>query len=510
MRTRSFLRLATLGLASLAAVACGPMNGQGGANPNDRTTGGQNGDVLLTGAMIVSPDGAYAVMQRNTVSVLVDVKQRTATELPFQGERFLFGKTKHTLVAVKPNRAGIVAFDLDAGVKQLWSATPAFKATEGALLMRANEDDSTLVLGDLDRVLVLDAVTGSIRGAVPIGSAATDVAFVGNDEALVVGSVRWTDHKPATAVVQVDLGTLAALPIDVPNCDAPIAVLPDRSRAFLSPTYCEEGQATNPNGQWTNPDPVSVIELEPAGPRFRENLPGFGPVAMSKDGSRVVAYLDTKRMDSSMFKNPSQVPSRFGDQFHLMVIDPKSLEFSLSPIGGALPRFAMTLDGSGLLVDATVKMPRGGAYANVTLGPDGLVAEAGVFGGVKSPFGYFDLKTRSFTAFQGPGAALDRFVQSKDGKVYTLKVQSDGLGGQLFAIDLASKTTVDLGKSLRDVGILPDGKTLILRVRLPAADVGGKLYAQEDYCFASDPASCDFTIRFRSKTPVPSCEHDCY
>lgn len=486
------------------------MNGEGGANPNDRTNGGQSGDVLLTGAMIVSPDGAYAVMQRNTVSVLVDVKQRTATELPFQGERFLFGKTKHTLVAVKPNRGGIVAFDLDAGVKPLWSATPAFKATSGALLMRASDDDSTLVLGDLDRVLVLDGASGSIRGAVAIGSAPTDVAFVGNEEALVVGSVRWTDHKPATAVVQVDLGSLASIPIDVPNCDAPIAVLPDRSRAFLSPTYCEEGKATNPNGQWTNPDPVSVIELETAGPRFRENLPGFGPVAMSKDGSRVVAYLDTKRMDPSMFKVKADVPSTFGDQFHLMVIDPKALTFTLTPIGGALPRFAMTADGAGLLVDATVKIPRGGAYANVTLGPDGLVAEAGVFGGVKSPFGYFDLGSRAFTPFAGPGAALDRFVQAKDGKVYTLKVQSDGLGGQLFAIDLATKTTTDLGKSFRDVGILPDGKTLILRIRLPAASIGGQLYTQEDYCFASDPASCDFTIHYQSKTPVPSCEHDCY
>ena len=494
----------------LALSACGPIGGEGGANGNDRTNGGQNGDVLLTGAMVVSPDGAYAVMQRNTVSVLVDIQKRTAKELPFQGERFLFAKNHPVLFAVKPNRGGVVAFDLDAGTSVLWTTTPAFNTTASALLLRISDDDRSLVLGDYDRVFVLDATSGSIRGTVSVGSVPTDVAFVGPDKALIVGSVRWPNHQPATAVVHADLTTLASTTIDVPNCDAPIAVLPDHTRAFLSPTYCEEGKATNPNGQWTNPDPVSVIDLDANGPHFLKNLPGFGPVAMSKDGARVVAYLDTKRMDPAMFVDKKQVPSTSGDSFHLMVIDPTSLAFTLSPIGNALPRFAMTLDGHGLLVDATVKALRGGAYANVTLGPDGLVAEAGVFGGVKSPFGYFDLDARAFTAFQGPGAALDRFVQTKDGKVYTLKTQSDGLGGALFSIDLGTKTTVDLSRSLRDVGILPDGRTLILRIRLPAASINGQLFTQEDYCFATDPSVCDFTIHYQSKTPVPSCEHDCY
>jgi len=499
------------GLAALlSAAACGPIAGEGGANVNDRTNGGQNGDVLLTGAMVVSPDGAYAVMQRNTVSVLVDIQKRTATELPFQGVRFLFAKSHPVLFAVKPNQGGVVAFDLDAGTKVLWTTMPAFNTTASALLLRVSDDDRSLVLGDYDRVFVLDATSGSIRGTVPVGSVPTDVGFVGPEQALIVGSVRWIDHKPATAIVHVDLSTLASTTLDIPNCDAPIAVLPDHSRAFVSPTYCEEGKATNPSGQWTNPDPVSVIDLDAKGPHFLKNLPGFGPVAMSKDGSRVVAYLDTKRMDPSMFDDKSKVPSTSGDQFHLMVIDPTSLGFTLSPIGNALPRFALTQDGQGLLVDATVKALRGGAYAGVTLGPDGLVAEAGVFGGAKSPFGYFDLASRAFTPFQGPGAALDRFVQATDGKVYTLKMQADGLGGALFSIDLATKTTVDLSRSLRDVGILADGRTLILRIRLPAASIDGQLYTQEDYCFAKDPGVCDFTIHYQSKTPVPSCEHDCY
>ncbi len=506
---RKLLGLAFLALT--AATACGPISGQGGSNPNDRTGGGNNGDLLLTGGMVISPDGAFAVMQRNTVTVLVDVAARTATQMPFQADRYLFSRTRHVLYAVKQNRAGVVALDLDHGMKELWSTTPVFVTTAGALLMRVRDDDSALVLGDYDRAFVLDPQTGSIRGTIDVGTPPTDVAFLKNDEALVVGSVTWTDHEPSTAVVYANTRTLASTEIQIPNCDAPIAVLPDQTRALLSPTYCEEGEATNPNQTWTNPDPVSVIDLAQDGPHFLKNLPGFGPVALTPDGSRAVAYLDTKRMDPSMFDDKSLVPGPGADQYHLMVIDPKTLAFTLTPIGDALPRFAMTLDGKGLLVDATVAAVRGGAYANVNVGPDGLTASAGVFGGAKAPFGYFDLGGLAFTPFQGPGATLDRFVQSADGRsVYTLKLQSDGLGGQLFDIDMTSKQTTDLQKSLRDIGILPDGHTVILRIRLPAANIDGKLYTQEDYCFSQDAVSCDYTIHFQSTTPTQDCSHDCY
>jgi hypothetical protein len=499
-----------LAASSFACAPTSPQTGQGGANPNDRTSGGDDGEKLLTGAMIVSSDGEYAVLQRNTVSVLLDVKRGRATELPFQGERFVFSKTRHVLYAVKQNLAGVAALDLDAGARELWSTVPAFVTTAGARLMRVSDDDRALVLGDQDRVFVMDPASGDVRGVVSIGSVPTDVAFLANGSALFVGTVTWQSHQPSTAIVQADLKTLASKSIQIPNCDAPIEVLPDGSRALLSPTYCQEGQQSSTGG-WTNPDPVSVIDLLADGPRFRENLPGFGPVALVKDGKRAIAYLDTKRMDPSMFADKSQVPSTSGDRYHLMVIDPVTLKFSLSPIGDALPRFAMTLDGKGLLVDATVTGVRGGAYAKVTIGPEGLQAQAGVFGGAKAPFGYFDLETKAFTALQGPAAPLDRFVQTADGKrVFTLKTRDDGLGGDLFAVDLVQKTTADLGKSLRDIAILPDGRTLILRIRLPAVKIGASLYTQEDYCFSLDGVSCESTVRYQSTVPVQTCEHDCF
>lgn len=496
---------------SFSLSACGILgDGSGGANANDRTNGGAQGELLLTGAMEVSPDGAFLIEQRTTATVLVDVKAQTATELAQRGDRFVFSKKRHVVYEVLQNRAGIVALDLDHGSNVLWSSTPAFVTTAGAMLARVTDDDTTLVLGDYERLLVVDAQTGEVRGDVPMTTVPTDLAFLPDAKrAMVVGTVQWTNHAPSTEVVVFDLASRVASTIGIPNCDAPIALMPDGSRAFVSPTYCEEGQATNPNGQWTNPDPVSVIDLDAQGAHFLKNLPGFGPVALDAGGARAVAYLDTKRMDPSMFANPAQVPSVNGDEFHLMVIDPRSLAFTLSPIGNALPRFALTPDGSALLVDATVKALRGGAYANVTIGPNGLTAEAGVFGGQKSPFGIFDLSSKQYTAFGGATAALDRFVTTANGKVYTLKLTADGLGGELFVIDLSARTSTDLGKSLRDIGVLPDKQTLVLRIRMPAAVINGQKFLQEDYCFSPDGVTCSTTIHFTGRTPVQDCTHDC-
>jgi hypothetical protein len=264
---------------------------------------------------------------------------------------------------------------------------------------------------------------------------------------------------------------------------------------------------------------VSVIDIDESSLGFVKNLPGFGPVALSPDGSQAVAYLDTQRMDPSMFEDPAQVPGAGADRYQLMVIDPGSLSFTLDPIGKALPRFAMTPDGKGMLVDSSVMYQRysakADAKATVSIDKNGLTvsgsAEIGVFKET-APFGYFDLDARTFTPFSGPAASLDRFVQTADGQVFTLEIRSDGLGGDLFRIDVAAKKTTDMGRLLRDIGLLPDEKTLILRIRQPAVQVGGTAYTREDYCLSLDGISCSLTIHFQDPhgTPVKTCDyHDC-
>src|SRR5215510_11313005 len=93
--------LVSLCLTLAACVA--PVAPQGGSNGNDRSNGGEQGEALLTGAMVLSPDGKFALMQRNQTSVLLDVDARAAHELPEQVERFVFAKTGGKGIAILPN-----------------------------------------------------------------------------------------------------------------------------------------------------------------------------------------------------------------------------------------------------------------------------------------------------------------------------------------------------------------------------------------------------------------------
>ncbi len=515
-------RFSLLAVAALAGAACVLPGSevQGGANVNDRTAGGEQGEALLTGAMVVSPSGRYLLAQRNQTSVLVDVQSRTARELPQQVARFVFARSGEFGVAVLNGGAGVVRYDL-ATLKQQWRAVPAFKSSAGATLARLTDDGAHLVLGDLGRVLVLDASTGEVRGAATVGSDPTELTFVpGRPHALVVGTTRWADHAPATDIVDIDLGTLATTRTAVPNCSAPLFVLPDATRGFLSPTFCEEGKASTAQQNWTNPDPVSVLDLGAAGPTFVKNLPGFGPVVADEKATRVVAYLDMKRIDESMFADKAAIPSRSGPRYHIMTIDPGSLAFQLAPVGDVLPRFAMARNGKSLLVDATVQNLRGEATLKATIDSSGkLSVRVDVFGARDSLFGAFDLETQKYTPFSGAPASLDRFVQTGDGKrVFSLKTRLDGMGGDLYRIDLETHAAASLGKNVRDVGLLADGATLVLRERLPAIKVTTKAgfdwYRHERYCLSLDGLTCSSSIEFQDSVPFQSGKsctdyHDC-
>lgn len=75
-------------------------------------------------------------------------------------------------------------------------------------------------------------------------------------------------------------------------------------------------------------------------------------------------------------------------------------------------------------------------------------------------------------------------------RVFTLKLTADGMGGDLYRIDLDGKTAMSLGTSLRDIGLFPNGKAVLLRERLAAAKVqtsaGVSWYRREKYCFSLD------------------------
>jgi hypothetical protein len=442
----------------------------------------------------------------------------TARELPTQVTRFVFSRASNSGVAVLADRS-IVAYDLPT-LAERWRSQPPFSAT-GPSLARLSDDDRYLVLADGSALFVLDATSGASLERATLRSPAVELSFVpGTSRALLVGATRWNAHQPASEVAELDLATSELVSIDVPNCAAPIAIQPNGSRAFLSPTFCEEGQASTGQQTWTNPDPVSVIDRGPDGPRFVKNLPGFGPVALDPSGQRVIAYLDVQRMDPSMFEQPSQVPSVGAARYHVLSIDPNSLSFELLPIGDVLPRFALARDGRTLLVDATVQQLRGSASVSASIDSSGrLVASFHIFGAQDSLFGALDLESGVYTPFSGAAASLDRFVQMADAqRVFTLKLSADGLGGDLYRIDLDGQVATSLGQSLRDIGLLADGKTLLLRERLPAVQVTlgttSAWYRRERYCLSLDGIQCSASLDFQDSTPFqsgPTCTsyHDC-
>jgi hypothetical protein len=503
----------------VAACSAPPIEQGGDLSVNDRTGGGDQGELLLTGAMSTSPDGRYVVMQRNTTTVLLNVATKVAKELPFVIDRVVFapGSTRGYLVIDKPT--AVIGYDFETGA-ELWKVQPVFLSSAGARIAKLSEDGKNLIVGDRGRVFVINTEAGKVRDVVSLASDPTDAAAVpGKNAMLVVGTVAWPEHKPSTRVYQLNLDTLTLQGVDVPNCHAPIEVLPDGTRAFMSPTFCEEDKATRP-ANWTNPDPVSVVDLAATGPQFVRNLPGFGPVSLAKDGSRVIAFVDRERIDASLFDDPSQVPSGTDDQFHLMTIEPKTLKFRLAEIGSALPRFALTRDGKSLLVDASTVSLRAIGSATINLSVDGLRAQASLFGGAgAAPFGRFDLDTQAYVGFTGSHARLDRFVQTADGQsVFTLRATADGLGGDLYKVNLQTGETTAKGCALRDLGLLGDGQTLLLRIRRAAhQDAQQNWYRQESYCYSSDGSSCTSIVDFRDVKPFAKgliCDeasggHDC-
>ncbi|HEY8072833.1 MAG TPA: hypothetical protein VIF62_01955 [Labilithrix sp.] len=500
-----------------------------GANQNDRSAS-RDGEELLTGAMVVSPSGRFIVMQRNTVTLVYDVGSETYREIATPFARVAFAKRADVVFALSAD-GNLRALDL-ATLAERWSIAAAASAT----LLRLSDDDGALLFGDGQTVRVIDAQTGAVTTSVSAPQAGFAAFVPGARRALVVGHTLWHDAGPHTPVYDLDLaGARAASTVDVPNCEAPIVVTPNGARAFLSPTYCSPGAQAVPGEKWTNPDPVSVIDLAASGSSFVKNLPGFGPVVMSSDGTRLVAYLDVKRMDPSMFSDPKQVPWADGQRYYLETIDPASLGFSLAGIGNAIPRFAMTADGRGLLVDASQKFTSRtviAARATVSVGPDGVSATAetnlDVFGS-SSAFGYFDFQAQSYSAFAGPSAPLDRFVQFADGRVLTLARRADGLGGTPYLIDVRSRQTFALqgnfGSGVRDVGLAIGGASAFLRLRLPADIHDGGFYSREGLCVSADgtcgvnlTASYEASIPFAlvpptpAPSPVDECPggHDCY
>lgn len=403
--------------------------GSPGANMNEHDVGDEPGGVALDlGELAVAPSGAFVVF-KGTSDLLVGWPfDAHVDELSVKWPTRLAFSRKRTVVYVGSAlddriHAVDVAFD-----EELWSA-PIFGTSSLEMRLTASKDDRRLLVANGAHLDILDAETGKRIAQHDFASSVVDLQILpGDQRALVVTQHNWPSSAsaPNTEIEVVSLLDGKVTSFDVPNCSSELAVTPDGSRAFLSPSFC-------------NKDPISVLDLTPGKEGWVKNLPGFGPLALGPTGSTAVAFLDTQNLDETLFDDPAQIPAHAKTdlRYHLMTLDTGTLKYEFTLWGDSLPRYQLTPDGRELLVDE----------------PWSATAEL-------RPVHIFDTESRVLRKVQGVPVVLDNFVLTDDSKhVYALT-------NALVDLDIVAGTaeTMETGIiSPQNINTSPDGAKLYLR-----------------------------------------------
>jgi len=413
------MRLEVVGLASLmvaALLAC-----KGGANANQKGVGDQPGGVALgIGEIAVAPVGDFILFERGDELASGDVASGAIHSLPVrEPSRLAFSKQRPFVYVGSEATDEVIAVDVEARAVSWRKAVPSAQTSE--LRLMSTKDDRFVVSSQDDAIQVFDAATGAQKGTLALQGMLVDLQVLPDSKrALAVELHEWNGEQPSTRVTILDLETQAKRTLTVPNCADRVAISADSKRALLAPTTCQK-------------DPVSVIDLTAGKEKFERNLPGFGPVALSPDGTTAVAFLDRDSIDLSLFEDPKLAPTSAAERYHLMLIDTGNLAYEFVAAGDALPRFAVTPDGNVLLVDT--------AYST-------------------DAARLLDVPSRTFKSISGPVVRLDDFVLSRDSK--HAYVRQPGV----YDIDVGAATASELSTSFtpKNLNISADDKALFLRV----------------------------------------------
>ncbi len=177
------------------------------------------------------------------------------------------------------------------------------------------------------------------------------------------------------------------------NCADEVVVNESTKQALQSPTVCafvQDGQAVSPlnlqdnawGGQSPPHDPISVIDLEAR--KFVENLPGFGPVAVTQDGTLAAGFT---------LKDIMKQQWGYADQVNpvgIILVDLPEGTWDVIEYGSAIPAYTFSPDGKALYL-----------YSD---NPESAGELARI-----------DVATRELYWLDGPSIDLDAFVWSPDG-----------------------------------------------------------------------------------------------
>ena len=390
--------------------------GCGGLAEGESVRGNATGGNRLGQDLIVSEDGATLIVQVESGGTsmglrAVDLRTRAAVRLdvPLGAPRMVFGATRNGYFL---GEDAITEVSLDSGRRL--RRIPIEVIGDSLTL-----DDAKRRLAVWSRrssgVALIDLDAGHVRYE-PISDPVHDVRFIPTLGDLAVVSAPTRTSTRVTFFKQD--GT--RIETDVPNCASALRVAPKSRIALLAPSACST-------------DPVSVIDLGQR--RFVKNLPGFGPVDFSPDGSFAVAFGRGSDLGAAGIHTRSA--------YSLLFIALPSLEIAVVELGNNLPTYRVTPDGDVvLLYDAT-----------------DLDHDEGLR--------LVDVAGRMVRMSHGPAVHLDEFVMTPDGREVFL------VDGGLYRLDVASGEGRSLAFScgtkdapprcVPDVlNLLPDGTTLVL------------------------------------------------
>lgn len=398
----------------------------GGANRNARAPGNIPGGIAVrAGDIAVSPAGNYFVTLKGGTLVQGTVGGDDAREiqgvpkpdlLAFwgQGEGFYaLHKERSGPTRAETGREVLVSYDR-ATNQEKWRQE--FTRDDTRL-----DVTPTRVILSGKRLTILDSANGRVVSDREVKTSVRDVDVIGGgSHILATEDTNWENGSPATtlSVVNTEDGSEEST-TDAPNCADDVEVSEDESTAYLAPTLCQQ-------------DPVTVISLDRTNIKVLKNMPGFGPVARSPVGGHtMVAFMDRDAAPPEGTTVPDAVRNS-GDRYHLMLIDTDTLEFTTSPVGNQLPRYAFTPDGKNLLVDNPVD-----TFSNIRI---------------------FDMAAHTMRDVSGPRVKLNLFTLSKDSaKAFIAE-------NQLFVLDVNAARVRSAGFSIppASVNLSLDGLTLLV------------------------------------------------
>lgn len=410
-----------------------------GANLNERVAGNPDGGTAIaTGEIAVARSGRFFLVRDDDTLSLGNIEQKSLSPLGLQkvdtlafwpeemGEGFFaisFGKA----TSGDGQYGSLRSYSLSER-KVLW--TQALRADDRKLDV-SKDGKYVVVYGS--EVSIRSAETGAEVGHLKPSNGIVDVDLTKDSaQVIVTEATEWSGDDadenalPVTRVTSLQMSDAKVLcTLEATNCASELVVDAEGKQAYIAPSFCRR-------------DPVTVLDL--AGCRVRQTLPGFGPIALTADGTTGIAFIDNTREDPLAPPLPQAVKDS-ATRYHLMLFSTEDLSYRTLPVGGLAPRYALTPNGKHIVLDGVFTEQRGdqtitdSALRIVTV-EDGAIRKV------------------------DHEALLQAYVMTPD------SASAWYLWTGLFELDIAAATATELAmdQSVQALNITPAGDYLLLRV----------------------------------------------